>query len=136
MGIAGLIDPRVGILLDVEGEHEGLVIVRVLIQCMDPYIKLPWEALGWDTVKETAHGIKHEPVRQLEVDVTRGREDQGVLPLGVKVDVVGELKLEVLILCDVHVVKVDLVAIRRPPLRLVIVYLDGHENLHIGVVGV
>ena len=70
MRVAGLIDPRVGILQDVECKHEGLVIVGVLVQCMDPYIELPWEALRWDPVKETAHGIKHEPVRQLEVDVT------------------------------------------------------------------
>lgn len=65
MGVAGLVNPRVGILQDVQGEHEGLVVVRVLVQSVDPYIKLPREALGRDTVEETAHGIEHEPLRQL-----------------------------------------------------------------------
>lgn len=53
-----------------ECEHKGLVIVRVLVQSMDPYIELPREALGRDTVKETAQRIENEPVRQLKVDVT------------------------------------------------------------------
>ena len=70
MGVAGLINPRKSILLDVQRKHEGLVIMRVLVQRMDPYIKLPWETIGWDTVKETPHGIEHEPARQLKVDVT------------------------------------------------------------------
>lgn len=136
MGVAGLVDPRIGILQDVQRKHEGLVIVRVLVQSVDPYIELPREALGRDTVKETAQRIEHEPVRQLKVDVTRGRKDQWVLPLSIKVDGVRKLKLEVLILCDIHIVKVYLIAVGGPPFRLVIINLDGHENLHIGVVGV